>query len=89
MAEIIPEDIKEDKDAACGIHGRAVLDYEQCTAFSALMSDVLSRLEDVKCWDTADRVMGILLDCNPKTGAHCDKAILVGQAVDKLLQKIS
>jgi len=89
MAEIIPDDIKEDIATACGLHGRAVSDYEQCAAFSALMSDILSRLEDAKCWDTADRVMGILLDCNPKTGAHCDKATIVGQAVDKLLQKIS
>ena len=85
----IPEDISQDIEKACHLHDRAVADYTRCLEFSALMSDILARLEDAQCWDMADKVMAILLDCNPKTGAHCDKAAIVGQAVKKLAPKNS
>ena len=84
MSEILPEDIEKDLARACSMHQRAVSDYAQCTEFSKLMSDLLTRLEDAGCYKTADRVMGVLLDCNPKTGAHCDKATVVGQVMKKL-----
>ncbi len=84
MTEILPDDIKTDLKKACTLHQRATSDYAQCEAFSKLMCDLLSRLEDAGCFDTADRVMRILLDCNPKIGAHCDKATIVGQVTEKL-----
>ncbi|MDO9043309.1 MAG: hypothetical protein Q7U64_13385 [Desulfocapsaceae bacterium] len=40
--------------------------------FNKLMSDLLGRQEDADCHRTADRMMDILLDCNPREGAHCD-----------------
>lgn len=49
------------------------------------MTDILARLEDARCWDLADKVMGVLLDCNPKTGAHCEKATIVAQTMKKLI----
>ena len=57
--------------------------------FSRLMSDVLARLEDAKCWDLADKVMGILLDCNPKIGAHCDKSTIVGQVTKRIVAQVT
>ncbi len=48
------------------------------------MSDLLARLEDAGCFKTADKVMIILLDCNPKIGAHCEKSTVVGQITKKL-----
>lgn len=84
MNEEVPDDIKRDLEKACILHERAVSDYAQCMEFSKLMSDVLARLEDAQCWDTADKVMSILLDCNPKIGAHCDKSTIVGQVTKKL-----
>ena len=83
MAEI-PDDIRHDLEKACRLHEQVTSDYEQCMAFSRLMSDILARLEDARCWDLADRVMGILLDCNPKIGAHCDKSTIVANAVKTL-----
>ena len=77
VAEEIPDDIKKDLGKACNLHQRAVSDYEKCVEFSKIMSDLLSRLEDADCFKAADKVMTILLDCNPKAGAHCDKATLV------------
>jgi hypothetical protein len=85
MAEILPDDIKEDLKKACSLHQRATSDYSQCEAFSKLMCDLLSRLEDAGCHTTADKVMKILLDCNPKIGAHCDKATIVSQTLKKIL----
>jgi hypothetical protein len=84
MTEILPDDIKRDLAKACALHQRAVSDYAQCEEFSRLMSNILARLEDAGCFGTADKVMTILLDCNPKIGAHCEKATLVGQITKKL-----
>ena len=85
VAEILPDDIKRDLEKACALHQRAVSDYTQCEEFSRLMSDLLSRLEDAKCFKTADKVMTILLDCNPKIGAHCEKSTIVSQITKKLM----
>ena len=82
--EVLPEDIKRDLEKACALHQRAVSDYAQCEQFSRLMSDLLARLEDVKCFNTADKVMTILLDCNPKIGAHCEKSTIISQKTKKL-----
>ncbi len=84
MNEDVPDDIKKDLKKACILHERAVSDYVQCMEFSRLMSDVLARLEDARCYDTADKVMSILLDCNPKIGAHCDKSTIVAQVTKRL-----
>jgi hypothetical protein len=43
----------------------------------------LSRLEDAGCNKTADKVMGILLDCNPKAGASCDKTTIITEKMKK------
>jgi len=82
--EILPDDIQRDLDKAYGLHQRAASDYAKCEEFSKLMSSLLSRLEDINCHKTADKVMTILLDCNPKIGAHCDKSTVVSQITKKL-----
>ncbi len=82
MNEQIPLDIKKDLEKAVTLHQRATSDYEKCMQFSKLMSDLLARLEDAGCYKTADKVMGILLECNPKEGAHCDSATRVGKKMD-------
>lgn len=84
MSEEIPEDIKKDLQRAKALHQRAASDYEKCVEFNKLMSDILARLEDARCFRTADRVMGILLDCNPKEGSSCDNAARVGDKIKKL-----
>ena len=83
MAEELSDDIKQDLAKACSLHERAASDYEKCVEFSKIMSDLLARLEDADCFRTADRVMTVLMDCNPKDGAHCEKASLVGERMKK------
>ncbi|WP_136809732.1 hypothetical protein [Desulfosediminicola flagellatus] len=84
MTEILPDDIKRDLQKAADLHQRATADYAKCEDFCKLMSDLLSRLEDAKCFTTADKVMGILLDCSPKAGSHCEKSTIVAQITKKL-----
>ncbi len=84
MAEHVPEDIQKDLEKAISLHQRATADYAQCEKFSKLMSNILSRLEDAGCYNTADRVMGILLECNPKTGSHCEKSSHIANLTQKL-----
>jgi hypothetical protein len=84
MPETIPEDIKKDLEKALILHLRVSSDYDKCLDFNKLMAELLDRLEDVGCYKTADKVMGILLDCNPKQGAQCEKATPIGEKIKKL-----
>ena len=83
MPKELPEDIQKDLGKAFSLHQRATSDYEKCIEFNRLMSDLLARLEDAGHYRMADRVMTILLDCNPKEGSSCDKASITGERVKK------
>ncbi|MFW8602126.1 hypothetical protein ACOHYD_11695 [Desulfobacterota bacterium M19] len=83
MSEQIPADIKKDLDKARILHQRAAADYAKCLEFNKTMSSVLARLEDARCFRTADKVMTILLNCNPKEGTHCDNATFVSEKMKK------
>ena len=77
------QDILQDLARAAKLHERAAADYEKCQEFNKLMSDLLGRLEDAECNRLADRVMTILIDCNPKPGSQCDKATCIGEKMKK------
>lgn len=83
MTKELPEDIKKDLEKACVLHKRATSDYEKCIEFNKLMSDLLGRLEDEGQYRYADRVMTILLECNPKEGSSCEKASITGERTKK------
>ena len=88
MAEEIPEDIKKDLDRAAELHQRTASDYAKCVEFNKLMSNVLARLEDADCSRTADKVMGILLECNPREGCHCDNSTRIGEKMKRSLYPV-
>ena len=83
MVEKIPHDISQDLEKADLLHERASADYQKCLEFNKLMSDVLSKLEDAGCDRASDKVMSILIDCNPKQGSQCEKATRIGEKVKK------
>ena len=83
MIEELPDNIQKDLEKACILHQRATSDYDKCVEFNTLMSGLLARLEDEGHYRHADRVMTILLDCNPKEGSSCDKATISGERVKK------
>lgn len=83
MADQLPQDIRERLEKAAELHQRATSDYDLCQQFNQLMSALLADLEDAGCYRTADRVMTILIDCNPKQGRSCDKATRIGEKMKK------
>lgn len=84
MSKELPDDIKKDLDKARSLHERATSDYQKCLEFNKSMSDLLARAEDAGYNRLADRIMTILLDCNPKEGTSCEKSSLIGEKVKKL-----
>lgn len=84
MADNIPQDLQDELVRAARLHQRAASDFEKCQEFNRLLSDLLGRLEDAGCHRLAGKVMGILIDCNPKQGSQCDKATRISEMIKKL-----
>ena len=82
----LPEDIKKEFAAATALHQRAVSDYAKCLEFNRSMAELLYKLEDCDQLKLADKVMGILIECHPKEGSHCDQATQIGNRVNSLLK---
>ena len=83
MEEELPEDMQNDLARACSLHERTASDYEKCVEFNKLMSDLLARMEDGGYNRAADRVMTILLQCNPREGCHCEHSTQISQKMKK------
>jgi hypothetical protein len=83
MSEKLPEELRRDLQRARSLHDRAVSDFSQCVEFNRLMAALMCRLEDEGHYRKADKVMSLLIDCQPKDGARCEKATLVGDRVKK------
>ena len=81
---MLPNELAKELAAACKLHERAVSDYASCVEFNRLMANLLDRLEDEGCSGPAEKVMGILINSQPKEGSHCEKASLVENQVQKL-----
>ncbi len=83
MTKELPDNIQKDLEKACTLHQRATSDYQKCIEFNKLTSDLLARIEDAGHYRLADRMMTILIDCNPKEGSSCEKATITGERVKK------
>jgi len=81
MAEKLPSEFIEELERVSRLHEQAVCDHEKCREFSEQLSDILVRLEDMKYYKTADRLMSVLINCKPKEASHCEKATLVGEMI--------
>ncbi len=84
VVEELPEDIQRDLARARSLHERTASDYEKCVEFNKLMSNILARLEDEGEDRAADRIMSILLQCNPREGCHCDHSTQISQKMKKI-----
>jgi len=81
MAEKLPREVIEELERVSRLHEQAVCDHEKCRKFSENLSDILVRLEDMKFYRTADRLMSVLINCKPKEASHCEKATMVGEMI--------
>lgn len=87
MTEKIPSEIIKDLQFMCQLHEQAVCNHEKCREFSESLSNLLVRLEDLKYYRTADRLMSILINCKPKEASHCEKANLVGEMMKEVAKE--
>ncbi len=85
MPEDIPSELRKELAKAARLHQRAASDYEKCQEFNKQLTELLGRLEDAGCDKTADRLMSILIDCNPKAGSQCDKASRITDKMQRYL----
>ncbi len=83
----IPEEIIKDLQSVCQLHEQAVCNHDKCREFSESLSALLIRLEDLKLYRMADRLMSILLNCKPKEASHCEKANLVGEMIKEVTKE--
>lgn len=84
----IPYEIIKDLQSICQLHEQAVCNHDKCREFSESLSGLLVRLEDMKFYRTADRLMSILLNCKPKEASHCEKANLVGEMMKEIVKEV-
>ncbi|AKB68237.1 hypothetical protein [Methanosarcina mazei] len=88
MVENVPTEIVKDLQSVCQLHEQAVCNHDKCRKFSESLSELLVRLEDMKFYRTADRLMSILINCSPKEASHCEKANLVGEMMKEITKEI-
>lgn len=84
----IPEEFIKDLQSVCQLHEQALCNHEKCREFSESLSEILVRLEDLKLYRTADRLMSILINCKPKEASHCEKANLVGEMIKDVVKEV-
>lgn len=87
MVDNVPKDIVKDLQFVCQLHEQAVWNHDKCREFSERLSGLLLKLEDMKFYRLADRLMSILLNCNPKEASHCEKANLVGEMMKEVTKE--
>ncbi|OED10925.1 hypothetical protein A9239_06875 [Methanosarcina sp. A14] len=87
MVESIPKEIIKELQSVCQLHEEAVCNHDKCREFSESLSGILVRLEDLKFYRMADRLMSILLNCKPKEASHCEKANLVGEMMKEITKE--
>ncbi|MGA9187932.1 MAG: hypothetical protein WB014_05040 [Methanosarcina sp.] len=87
MVESIPREIVKDLQSVCQLHEKAVCNHDKCREFSESLSGLLVKLEDLKFYRIADRLMSILLNCKPKEASHCEKANLVGEMMKEITKE--
>ncbi len=83
----LPNDIINNLQSISQLHEQAVCNHDKCREFSDILSDLLVRLEDMKFYRTADRLMSVLLNCKPKEASHCEKANLVGEMMKEIVKE--
>lgn len=87
MVDNVPKDIVKDLQFVCQLQEQAVCNHDKCREFSERLSGLLVKLEDMKFYRLADRLMSILLNCNPKEASHCEKANLVGEMMKEVTKE--
>jgi hypothetical protein len=82
----IPNEVIQELQSISYLHEQAVSNQDKYRDFSEKLSDFVIRLEDLRLYRTADKLMSILLNCKPKEASHCEKANLVGEMIKDVVK---
>jgi hypothetical protein len=82
------DEILKEITELCKSHGDSIADFKRCREFSRRLSVFLMRLEDMECYQLADRVMDVLGICSPKEGSRCENALLVEGKLERIRDKV-
>lgn len=78
-------EISQQLAQAADLHQRTASDYKKCLIFNRLLAELFDQLEEKSGYQQlSNRLMSILLDCNPREGSQCEKAALVAERIKKL-----
>jgi hypothetical protein len=83
----IPSELIQELYSINHLHEQAVINHDKCREFSENLSDLVIRLEDMKLYRIADKLMSILIYCKPKEASHCEKANLVGNMMKEVVKE--
>jgi hypothetical protein len=84
----IPSEVIQELYSISHLHEQAVSNHDKCREFSESLSELLVRLEDMKFYRTADRLMSVLLNCKPKEASHCEKATIVETMIKEVTKDV-
>jgi hypothetical protein len=70
------------------LHESGVSDPGKCREFNSQASIFLQRLEDLKVYDVADRVMELLAGCSPKDFSPCENRQCTKGSLERLQHRI-
>jgi hypothetical protein len=81
-------EILKEVEELCERHQDGLADFTKCREFGRRLSLLLDRLEGLKHYALADRVMDVMAGCSPKEGSHCDKARETGARLERLRERV-
>ena len=83
----IPSEVIQELHSISYLHEQAVSNHDKCREFSENLSELVIRLEDMKLYRMADKLMSVLINCKPKEASHCEKANLVGEMMKDVVKE--
>ena len=82
------EEILEEVEALYELHLKTQTDPLKCREFNSRASIFLDKMEALKLFTIADRMMDILGGCSPKDFSHCDNHQQTKGALERLTERI-
>jgi len=82
------DEILKEITELCESHGDSIADFKRCREFNRRLSAFLMMVEDMECYQLADRVMDVLIICSPKEGSRCENALLAEGKLERIRDKV-
>ncbi|MDD1752268.1 MAG: hypothetical protein LUQ38_04170 [Methanotrichaceae archaeon] len=81
------KEILEEMKALYELHQKTQTDPLKCREFNSRASIFLDRMETLRLYTIADKMMDILGGCSPKDFSHCDNHQQTKSALERLMER--